>query len=65
MTRLERLIAAAAFFAAFVLLFLLASVVSGNLGPVEFLVVLALAIPGGLLIGRAARRVLRPPSRSA
>jgi hypothetical protein len=48
-----------------VLLFLLASVVSGNLGPVEFLVVLALAIPGGLLIGRAARRVLRPPSRSA
>jgi hypothetical protein len=64
MTRLDRLIAIVSVFVAFVLLFLVASVVSGNLGPVEFIVVLGLAIPIGMLIGRLVRSVLHSPTRS-
>jgi hypothetical protein len=47
-----------------VLLFLLASVLSGNLGPVEFVVVLGLAIPIGILLGRLVRGALHSPGRS-
>ena len=45
-------------------LFALASAVGGNLGPVEFIVVLALAIPVGMLVGRLVRSVLRSPRGS-
>ncbi|MEA2221725.1 MAG: hypothetical protein QOH83_101 [Solirubrobacteraceae bacterium] len=64
MTRLERLISIIAFAVAFVVLFGVASAVSGNLGPVEFIVVLALAIPVGMLIGRLVRSALRSPRGS-
>jgi len=64
MTRLERLVATVSFLVAFVVLFAVASAVSGNLGPVEFIVVLALAIPFGMLIGRLVRSVLRSPRGS-
>lgn len=63
MTRVDRLIAIVSFVVAFVVLFLLASVV-GNLGPVEFIVLLVLAIPVGMLIGRLVRTALRAPRRS-
>ena len=65
MTRLERLISIISFVIAFVLMFGVASAVSGNLGPVEFIVLLALAIPVGMLIGRLVRSLLRSPRGSA
>jgi hypothetical protein len=64
MTRLDRLISIISFVVAFVVLFGVASAVSGNLGPLEFIVVLALAIPVGMLIGRLVRSVLRSPRGS-
>jgi hypothetical protein len=63
MTRLERLISIVSFVVAFVVLFGIASAVLGQLGPVEFIVVLALTIPVGMLIGRLGRSALRAPSQ--
>ena len=64
MTRIDRLIAIASFVAAILVLFLLVSVLSGNVGPIEFIVVVLVAIPVGMLIGRIVRSALRTPGRT-
>jgi hypothetical protein len=61
MTRADRLIAIMSFVAAVVVLFLLVSALSGNVGPVEFVLVVVLAIPVGMLIGRLVRSALGTP----
>ena len=65
MTRIDRLIAIVSFLIAVVVLFLLASVLSGNLGPLEFIVVVVVAIPVGLLISRLVRSALHSSGRAA
>ncbi len=65
MTRIDRLTAIVSCLAAVVVLFLLASVLSANLGPVEFIVVVIVAIPVGLLISRLVRSALRSSGRAA
>jgi len=64
-TRIDRLIAIVSFLIAVVVLFLLASALTGSLGPVEFLVVFIVAIPVGLLISRLVRSALRSSGRAA
>ena len=65
MTRIDRLIAILSFLVAIVVLFLLASVLSGSVGPLELIVVVILAIPVSLLIGRLVRSALRSSGRTA
>jgi len=64
-TRIDRLIAILSFLVAIVVLFLLASVLSGSVGPLELIVVVILAIPVSLLIGRLVRSALRSSGRTA
>jgi hypothetical protein len=52
MTRVDRLIAIACYI---VVLVGLIGVAGANAGPIELLVVLALAVPVGMLIGRGGR----------
>jgi hypothetical protein len=64
-TRIDRITAIVSFLTAFVVLFLLASALSGQLGPVEFIVVVVAAIPVGLLVSRLARSALGGSRRAA
>ncbi len=65
MTRTDRITAIVSFLTAFALLFLLSSLLSGHLGPVEFIVVAVVAIPVGLLISRLVRSALGSSRRAA
>ena len=65
MTRIDRLIALVSFLIALVVLFLLASVLSGHLGAVEFTVVIVVAVSVSLLISRLVRSARRGSGRAA
>ena len=58
MTRADRIIAFVAYVIAFLLLFAAAAAFGAALGPIEFIVVLLLAIPLSLLISRGLRAVM-------
>jgi hypothetical protein len=57
-TRADRIIAFVAYVDAFLLLFAATAAIGADLGPVEFIVVLLLAIPISILISRGLRAVM-------
>jgi hypothetical protein len=53
----DRIIALASYVVAFLLLFAAAAALGANLGPIEFIIVLVLAIPAAILLARGLRAV--------
>jgi hypothetical protein len=56
MTRLDRLVVLGCYVLAFGLLFVVAAAASANVGPIEFVLMLVLAVPIAVPLSRAARR---------
>jgi hypothetical protein len=62
-TRADRIIAIVAYVVAFAVLFTAAAALGASFGPLEFIVVLVLAIPVSFLIARGVRAVTSRDAR--